>query len=84
MPFGLAMSCGATAKLNINLRGTQFRLEALFSFYRTKPGVTTTFASDRKSLDMTVTGTCARVAPTGSTNPASADSRSMLHLAYFR
>jgi hypothetical protein len=84
MPYGVAMSCGATAKMNINLRGTPYRLETSFSFYGTKPETTTVFASDRKALDMTAKGTCAWVAPTERTNPTSADSQPVLRLAYFR
>jgi hypothetical protein len=84
MPYGIAMSCTDTpATMNINLRGTQFRLESALQQFGT--GVKSTFdlSSDRQSLTTTVTGNCGWVAQYGHVKPTSDVEQFELRLSLF-
>jgi plastocyanin len=83
MPYGIAMGCGAEATMNINLRGTQFRLESALAQYGTDVKPTATLSNDRKLLDMTATGTCGWVAQDIYVNPTSEAEQFRLRLSLF-
>lgn len=84
MPFGVAMSCGTAASMNMNLRGTAFRLELPFPFMGTSTTATTELSTDRKVLAMTVKGDCGWTAPTTFAKPVGGASQPVLRLSYFR
>ena len=84
MPYGVAMGCGASATANINLRGTSFRLEGAFPTLGINATATMNLSTDRKVLDMTVTGSCGYTAQAPWTNPVSDGEQLALRLAYFR
>jgi hypothetical protein len=83
MPYGIAMGCGAEAAMNINLRGTAFRMESPLAQFGTNVKTTTTIANDRKILDMSATGSCGWVAQDRDVNPTSDAEQFRLRLSLF-
>jgi hypothetical protein len=83
MPYGIAMGCGVEASMNINLRGTAFRMEAPLAQFGTNVKTTVTIANDRKVLDMSATGSCGWVAQESYVNPTSDAEQFGLSLSLF-
>jgi hypothetical protein len=84
MPFGIAMSCNAApATMNINLRGTQFRLESALQQFGTSVKQMFDLSSDRQVLTTTVTGNCGWVAQRGEVKPTSDVEQFELRLSLF-
>jgi hypothetical protein len=84
MPFGIAMSCSAApATMNINLHGTQFRLESALQQFGTGVKQTFDLSPDRQALTTTVSGNCGWVAQRGEVKPTSDAEQFELRLSLF-